>query len=723
MATVYDLKNIFSNGDKTSKVNDDVRVIDKEWVMSRFMTPSSSLEETIDKKNRFNSSTSRKFTDTSWGGNLAINCRPQFTRYCDLKGKDRMKREEVTTAWHDIGGHGMGRYYSESIDDNQQFVFLEFGLPKFNGLIDYFTRAIDYEDSVVANTGRSPIAYKIGKIVGGGLMLAAFPLITVTIWVITSLSKLAVGNEPFSYYYLEPAMHLYWGTVNTIVTNLATEMGILMPELMASATEAQQMGIPVKITTDDIHSTDKNYPGIGDMIPGLFSSSSNYIDVFMMATRAQAMANSQQLREKELADRKGLAAGKDYMGYVLGTKTTQLDSTAPGSGFWNDINARGSFMFYINHLKNLKSGNWLAPDLQENKQLPEQPSAPADATGKPAPVADPGKPSLKKNENGTYPIDLTPEATYLEKFAGAIDSTVRDGGMYAVFAVDYVGSVSESFSNSVGEISSGQMLKQVGGRARDVKFNLAGGNLTNTVEKVLQYGKDMIAGALDSVTFGASSVLATLTGGGFIDLPKKWEDSDSSFPSITYNIQLISPYGNALSQLQNMYIPLAMLLAGTLPLATGKASYTSPFLCRLYNKGVQKINMGMITSLSITRGTSNLGFNKQKRPLAIDVSFTVTDFSSLIAAPVNSSVFDVFNVSLEDNTPLSNYIATLASRDINTDKYIINRLKMKASRMLMNVDQAISPSAWGMRTGENLRFILGGVASDHALTLSNLNAQ
>ena len=748
-STIYDLTKIFKHGTNThnAHVNDGMTVIDKDWIMSRFMTPNKNLTNTvnssgtgyrnerIDAVNRFSTSANFKFTDTSMGGNVAVNARPQFTRYCDIPARSKVRgRPKLTIGpavkTHNVmSGYGMGRYYSEAIDDNQQHIYLEFGVPKFSGLIDFFTRSIDYEESMLANTGSTPLSYTIGKAVGGLAMMAAFPLITSIIW-LTQLGYKAltsIGQDPFAYYYINPTPHMYWGTVSSIVVSLATEMGILSPMFMKGGADAHMIGLPINLNQTDIDN-------LASVLPGLIhngienddprtATASNYIDVFAMASKVQNIADLQMKAEYELSEQ-GITSNKDYLGYVLTSGTEQEDSTSAGVGLMKSINYHTSF---YNFIESIKKTDLFKADIKEDKDKPAAAETPpasitTTTTTTPAPAEKSlAKVEFKKDKDGKYPVDLAKDESWLTKYAQAQDAAVRDGGRYAIFAVDYVGTVSESFSSSTGEIAAGQMLKQVGGSIRDVKFNLGGGNITDGVKTVVDAASGLIAGALDSVTFGASSVLAAITGGGFIDLPKKWEDSEISLPTITYSMQLISPYGNVFSQLQNIYIPLAMIMAGALPLATGKASYTSPYLCRLYNKGVQKINMGMITSLSITRGTSNLGWNKYKRPLAIDVTFTVTDFSTIMGAPISDSLTSNAGPSIESVTPLSNYLATLASRDINTDKYFANRAKMKASKILMDIDRAVSPAQWGMMMGEKMNFILGGLASDHAISISDLN--
>ena len=54
-------------------------------------------------------------------------------------------------------------------------------------------------------------------------------------------------------------------------------------------------------------------------------------------------------------------------------------------------------------------------------------------------------------------------------------------------------------------------------------------------------------------------------------------------------------------------VPLSMLLAGALPKSTGKHSYDAPFLVEIYDKGKAQTRLGIIDSISITRGVGRLG--------------------------------------------------------------------------------------------------------------------
>lgn len=705
---------------------DDITLLDKDWVNFRFMAANKDLDS-IDQYNRFFNSSLSKFTDTSLGGNIAINPRVQYTWYADIRHGGRWKRNRVTVKDND-GGYGLGRYYSEAIDDNATTLYMEFGIPRFNSLLDFFTRAIDGKDSYIAKHGRMPSGtYDVSRVAGSILTFTFFPLVSTIIIglkTVAALGTASSGNN-FNFYYFERAMHMYWSSVNIILTMFATELGILVPVLDKTQGKAGAMGLPAKFDESVVNDMRRVF---GSHETGKLFWGTNYIDAFAIATRQQRIANLMMVAEYEKWRDSG-PTDEDLIGYV-----TDQDHTRPlyarGEGVLNFIN---SYVTFDSYLQNIVNGNgslwkkiWPVEDTASNTNQYQDNKATAPASSIPA-IGNPEGNYYSRNIDGSWSdlVRSQSEIDYDSTFLSTFDSTLRDGGLYLCLNVDYQGPVSESFSNSIGEIAVKDAVKSVAKGVHDMRFNLAGGNIaTETINNVINTAKSVVAGALEGATFGLSNVIMTVLGGGYVDIPKKWEDSSMSLPSITYKTRLISPYGNPVSQIQNIYLPLACLLAGMLPLSVGKASYTSPYLCTIFNKGVQDIRLGMMTSLSIERGTSNLGFNVLKRALAIDVSFTVTDFSTLLTAPINQSIFSsAFSVNIDDDMPLNRYIATVASRDIITNKYMLPKVKIYASRKLMNLNQTINPNSWMLKTGEKMNGLFGMFVGDRALGYTQRNNQ
>lgn len=236
---------------------------------------------------------------------------------------------------------------------------------------------------------------------------------------------------------------------------------------------------------------------------------------------------------------------------------------------------------------------------------------------------------------------------------------------------------------------------------REARFNVADFNIANIagglVSGLANSVKDVAMGALDGVTMGygssVMSALGILAGNGYIDIPKHWQSSSASIGRSTYSMELISPYGNVVSQMTNIYIPLSMILVGALPLATGKQSYTSPFLVQLFDRGRSQIQLGLIESVSITRGTSNLGFTNVGYPMAMKVSFSVADLSSIISMPLaTGGLFNLNNSS--SDMMINDYIAVLAGQDIYSQIYALPRIKINIAKAINSAKRFVSPAYW-----------------------------
>ena len=129
-------------------------------------------------------------------------------------------------------------------------------------------------------------------------------------------------------------------------------------------------------------------------------------------------------------------------------------------------------------------------------------------------------------------------------------------------------------------------------------------------------------------------------------------------------------------------VPLAMLLAGALPIATGKQSYQSPFLCSLFSRGRVVSRLAMISDLSITRGVGNVGWTPNGNFLGVDVNFTVKDLSSVMYAPINPvyGSLNPFQGWTDEDNSWSDYMNTLSSMSLANQHYPLRKLLLNIER-------------------------------------------
>jgi hypothetical protein len=254
-------------------------------------------------------------------------------------------------------------------------------------------------------------------------------------------------------------------------------------------------------------------------------------------------------------------------------------------------------------------------------------------------------------------------------------------------------------------------INSLGGAARDIRFSIAGGNIFDeTLMDIQNAVKDIAMGTLDGLTFGLSNVISALMGGGYIAFPKMWNDSDYSPPTVSYKIKAMPPYGNPISQIVDIDIVLASILALMLPRSTGQSSYTSPPLVRAFLRGKQNIELGMVTSCTITRGVNSVPYNKDGKTLGLEISLTISVLSEIMAAPTSPSIFGAYDISLDENNSLNRFLQTIAGRDYHTSRFIGKNALLNASRAHMGVQAATSPAFLGMLAGDTLFGRIAGMS-------------
>ena len=691
------------------KVIDRLTTVDLKWLNNSYLVDLANLAPD-EQANAFWSNAYLKYTDTSLGGNFGINTKYGFTPSADVPIAGRLSGREEFDVMSESMNFGMGRRYSEMFDDNEDILFLEMGDPKFNSLISFVTNAVDYGTAVVANTGRSLSAYYAGRAVGGYIavsaLFTAFPIWGAALFLGgLFVTKFLSAGRDFSYYKLSPSMYKYWRAVNIMTSQMGIELGILTPEFIPSNTKDKVLGMPIKVTSEFADEIRK-------LIPGLLTEN-NYIDVFAVANKTQILANQQKSLERAYYNNS--ADGGKVFTYA--DKLIKEESMT----FSSYLDELLKFYTYTG-----KVFDDSTPPQTDNKGVISKVVDGAGALAKSA--SEYFSNGAKKTINPDGSVKLTDgevkeKNSWLEEVALYVDSSARHGASYATFRLEYMGSVSESFSNSVKDITLKDTINNVSSKVKDVMFSVSGGNIiSDNLDKAVKYTGDFLMGAAESVTFGLSNLATALMGGGYFDVPKMWDDSSFEYQKHSFKMRLGGPYGNPLSMLQDMYIPLFMLIAATAAQSVGKAGYTSPMLCSAFIKGKLNTPLAIIDSLTIERGVSNMGYDKYGRPLAIDITFSVMDLTSFVTTPVDAGIFGGLTSALDDNNPMNRYIQMLAGRSIYASKYTAPKARLKYMKARQAISMIGDPSAWGTAIGESIgNSIVGSLLDGYSLPRTQLN--
>ena len=220
---------------------------------------------------------------------------------------------------------------------------------------------------------------------------------------------------------------------------------------------------------------------------------------------------------------------------------------------------------------------------------------------------------------------------FLGTYAGAIP-----------FYVEAETRISDDFSNSTSQSSLASSIDGVSDTARELNYlignvssNLGAGGL---YEEVMGIGGSAINDGITQLTssLGSGNILSnimsklqTILSGGRMIFPEIW--SESSF-SRSYNvsIKLVSPSGDKLSIFYNILVPIYHLIGFVLPRNSYGQGYMSPFLVRAYYKGIFNIDMGIITDMSVSKGSDG-EWTPDGLPTVAEVSFTIKDLYNVLS--------------------------------------------------------------------------------------------
>lgn len=289
--------------------------------------------------------------------------------------------------------------------------------------------------------------------------------------------------------------------------------------------------------------------------------------------------------------------------------------------------------------------------------------------------------------------------------------------MFIPFYVDAETSISESFSNETTESMLSQTANKFSSTAREIQFMLGShdpGGIAGAVKDVLGNG-DLLESLGDAVGNIASafvgkgmisrlsSELTTIVSGGKIVFPEIWGGS-SYTRNYSITLKLRSPDPDPLSIFINIYLPIILLVSMAAPRQLGGSanSYESPFLVRAIYKSIFSCDLGIITSLDISRGGEDR-WNTMGMPVTADVTVNIKDMYS------NMSISKA--MGLLNNTAQMDYLALMAG--VAMQEYEPFRMVALGSMIISNIPRDFILDKWGgfkhflNRTAMN---VLGGLS-------------
>lgn len=618
---------------------------DAKWIRKSFLLATENISDDLIQEFGYSDTIARPF-DTSPGGNEVINPLPQFTRHADIKVKSNLVP----------GTFGIGRWHDETYGQLQQKIYMRFGVPEFTPMVQFFTGFYNYQASLMARTGRaSPgIAYYLGRGVGLAVTIFNIPLLLTS--VAFEAFRFFMDKPSSKFYYFKPAMHLYWNSVSTLVNHYCVNRGII-PRVFTSD-ENQQLAAENNYTKEEL----KRFAQVLEVF-----DENGQVDMYRYASLAHRRKKAFMNALKEKLDKGNV----DFNGLSSAYKSI-LSSPQP-------VPQGSTFKEYMELWLNSSSGST------------EGGTVGADGA--------PGS-SEQAAESQINTVDKKDRDGLWKLFKTELD----DGAAFVCFRVNSTGEVSESFSNSTTKSAIEDKINSMASASRSTNFSMSGGKLLGALDGVTGAVKDFVGGLSDQFSVAG---LAVLGGAAFVDIPEHWESSSATLPAQSYTVSLVSPYGNALSQLFSMYIPLFMLLAGALPRSTGKQSYTSPPLVQLFDKGKQQTRLGIIDSISVRRGVTNLPFNKHMQAMGIEVTFSVKDLSSIMHLPISEGFsMNPTKGIFDEDTVFSDYMGVLAGLDLDDQIYPFRKFMLNVTRWQANWNTWTSSShiASFLANGTPLRF-------------------
>lgn len=300
------------------------------------------------------------------------------------------------------------------------------------------------------------------------------------------------------------------------------------------------------------------------------------------------------------------------------------------------------------------------------------------------------------------------------------DSLLLSSKDYICFYTDADTTKNESFSNSTAESQLYSSINSASDYARELRFILgtqSGVDFmdNNTLQRAMKSLGDTITKLTDGQTLinNIKNEFVTIATGGKLMFPQIWSDSEFD-QSFDVKIKLRCPCPNKISWYLDIIVPINHLIALTMPripttemvygnntTATRTTDsfangYMTPFLVRAFYKGLFNCDMGIITSLNISKGKEG-SWTLDGLPTEVDIDLTIKDLYNQMAMATENQGRDFLA-----NTTFLNYMANACGISINKpdlERSVTIWMMTKSNKW----KNQLSGYNWRQRTSQTIR--------------------
>ena len=227
-------------------------------------------------------------------------------------------------------------------------------------------------------------------------------------------------------------------------------------------------------------------------------------------------------------------------------------------------------------------------------------------------------------------------------------------------------SADETYNNTVSESAISGMVDGISEIGSEVAFitgsgALNSGGVTAILDGAQKITKSALEGMADASKHFAGNFVSNLLTGGLGAItgnrfiyPKIYKRSNSQ-SSHSFKIKLISPYGDLYNYYMNIIVPLCHIYALGLPHLKTSNSSSAPFIVRAFIPGLKTIEMGMISSIQVTKNPNINRVTINGFPLDLDVTIQIEELYNVLAISPTDDALSFFQ-----NETLSDYLCNLA---------------------------------------------------------------